>query len=120
MAITRNKDMMNNRVQPVPMRTKNNIGINNNSLPLSLRTSTLIPVSSAPVLLITASKPPNIIIKIPTSIASSKPKIGAIKVSDNLAPTVPLPLTITPSTNSAFGRTCDKIASPKIRINIIE
>ena len=29
MAITRNKDMMNNRVQPVPMRTKNNIGINN-------------------------------------------------------------------------------------------
>ena len=29
MAITRNKDMMNSRVQPVPMRTKNNLGLNN-------------------------------------------------------------------------------------------
>lgn len=29
MAIARNKDMMNNRVQPVPLRTKNNVGINN-------------------------------------------------------------------------------------------
>ena len=74
----------------------------------------------APVLLITASNPPSIIMKIPTSIAFSNPCIGAIKTCDKVAPTVPLPLTISSPTNCAFGSTCDNIPRPKIRIRIIE
>ena len=58
--------------------------------------------------------------KIPTSIAFSNPCIGAIKTCDKVAPTVPLPLTISSPANCAFGSTCDNIPRPKIRIRIIE
>ena len=57
---------------------------------------------------------------IATSTAFSNPSIGAIKISDNFAPTVPLPFTISSPVNCAFGSKCDKIPNPKISISIIE
>ena len=68
----------------------------------------------------TPKKPPKIKINILTSTASAKPSIGDNKISDNLAPTVPLPLTISSPTKLAFGRRCDNIPSKKIKIKIIE
>ena len=97
-----------------------NIGINNSSFPFNFCTSTFIPVSSASVLLMIASKPPNTRINIHTSIASANPLIGAIRTCERLAPTVPLPFTITLSTKVAFGSMFDNIPSPNIRIRIIE
>ena len=59
-------------------------------------------------------------INIATSTASSKPSIGAINTCDKVAPTVPLPFTISSPTNLAAGSTCDSIASKTIKIIIIE
>ena len=58
--------------------------------------------------------------KILTSIAFSKPLIGAINTWDNVAPTVPLPSTNVSPTNLAFGSKCDNIPRPNISIRIIE
>ncbi|UKI28445.1 MAG: hypothetical protein L6V78_05885 [Clostridium sp.] len=52
---------------------------------------------------------------IATSTAFSNPKIGAFNICDKVAPTVPLPLTISSPTNVALGNKCDKIPSPIIK-----
>ena len=70
--------------------------------------------------MITASNPPRIMMKIPTSTASPKPKIGDNKISDNLAPTTPEPLTITSPTNLAFGSRWESIPNMNISNKIIE
>ena len=57
--------------------------------------------------------------KILTSIALSKPNIGDINISDNFAPTAPLPFTISSPINSALGSRCEIIPKPNISIRII-
>ena len=81
-------------------------------------TKTFIPVSRAPVLVTTFKNPPKIRINTPTSAAFSNPLIGAIKKSENLARTTPLPLTIFSPSNEASGSKYEIIAIATI-INII-
>ena len=96
-----------------------NIGINANSFPFNFLIKTCIPVSRAPVELITARKPPKIITNTLTSTASANPKIGDSNTSDNLAPTTPEPFTIVSLTNLAPGNKCEIIPNTNISKIII-
>ena len=79
------------------------MGININSLPFSFLINTSIPVSKAPVLVTTFKKAPKIKINKLISMADWNPKSGANNVWERVAPTTPLPFTISPASNWACG-----------------
>ena len=64
-------------------------GISTSSLPCSLRTSAAMPASSAPVSVMMPRKPPKIITNRQTPMASWKPKTGAVRTCDKVAPSTP-------------------------------
>lgn len=95
------------------------IGININSCPCNFFINTWTPVSIEFVEFTIFKKEPSIKTNTHISIASPKPFIGANSVCDNVAPTTPVPFTISFPLNVALGKKWVDKANKYIKIKII-